>query len=762
MIAKLIEKNCRNIFAHPFLYLAILLSITGFLGYFYVTLPTDTSVESLIIENDPDLVFYEKFKKQFGEDEFLVVGFSAPDVFAEDILQFIKEQTVKIEALDEVKEVVSLTNVEDFIGSENDFIIKPLIEAIPTSKAAKELIRGKALDNRLIKGNLISDDSTAALFFIRPKSSLTSDRTFDARLVKNVEQVFTEKSPEFADIDCHIAGWLVTDVNLSTYMEKDMLCFMPLTYLLLVILIGLALKNCWSVFLSILNVSICLIWTLATLNLIGGAMSPITSILPPLIMALVVSDSIHIFVEFLKHDRTSGNLPEVILQTLKTLAVPCFLTSITTAIGFASLGISDIPPIRHFGFAASLGMICEFLLSMTIIPLGIYFLRNKTSLHKPSILSKSSLHSFLNKFSIWVQTYRLIFAFSALAIIVISLFGISKLTVETNLLEYFKKKSPVYQDSQFIDDRLGGVSTLEISFQAKNPDAILEPDNLNKIERVANFLEQQAIVSKTTSINDFLKEMNKAFHNDDRSSYMLPESKALAAQYLLLYDGDDIENFIDENRQWTTLSARITAHNSKIIDRHIKKLREFLGSEIKSSDLDIKITGKTLLANRLVKGIVDSQVQSLAVAFMLIFALLFFIFRSVFLGFISIIPNALPILFNLGLMGFAGIPLNSATAIISAVALGIAVDDTIHFIHQYQREKSLNLSVKEAIHQTIIIKGAPIITTSLILMGGFGILLFGSFVPTIQFGFLSALIMLFALLCDLIILPVSLLAFAKK
>ncbi len=411
MMTELIVKNCRNIFIRPWLYLAILIFTTCFFGYFYITLPTETSVESLVIDNDPDLAFYETFKEQFGEDEFLVVGFSAPDVFSQDILRYIKEQTNKIEALKEVEEVISLTNAEDFIGSENSFIVRPLIEQIPTTDRAREIVRKQAMDNLLIKGNLVSKESTAALFFIRPQSSLPSDTTYDARLIKKVRQIFDEPSPEFANIDYHMAGWLVTDVSLSTYMERDLARLMPLTYCLLIILVWFFLRNRWAVFLTMLNVTVALIWTLAILNLIGGAMNPITSILPPLIMALVVSDSIHFFVDFFKRDRSKEKLTEIILRTIKVLALPCFLTSLTTAIGFASLGISDIPPIRHFGLAAALGMMAEFILSMTIIPLGIYFLRNKVSLQQAPKRSRNYLQKYLSNLAELISNHQTIVLF---------------------------------------------------------------------------------------------------------------------------------------------------------------------------------------------------------------------------------------------------------------------------------------------------------------------------------------------------------------
>ena len=756
----MIDKYCNQIFRHPGLYLSIIILIAIGCALLYSRLPVETSVESLIMEDDPDLLFHNDFKEQFGEDEFLVAAFSDPDIFTPGFLRFIEQLTGQLEDIEEVREVVSLTNVENIIGSEDDFIVEPLIKEIPDDPSSIETIRRRALSNPLISGNIVSDDGGAAIFLIRTKSH-PDDETYDSRLIKKVEHVLASVPDRFRHMKFHIAGWLVTDVNMSGYMNKDLSRFMPLTYLLMFLLLYLFLRNMWAVLLSILNVSVCLLCTMAVLYLTGGAVSPMTAILPPLIMALSVSDCIHIFTEFLKKDRSQGDLPRLMRETLRHLWVPCFLTSLTTAIGFASLYVSNIPPIRQFGLAAAGGMIIEFFLSISIIPIGIYFLRNSRSLKQSSCIKTGSLQSFVRKLSIFIPRARFCVLGFSILLAGLSIWGVSKLNVETNLMKYFREKSPVQQDFRFVDDRMGGVNTLEVSFQSEQPDAFLRPANLKAIERVAEYLRRQPEIGKVISINDFLKQMNRSFHNEDPFYYRLPDSREMAAQYLLLYGGDELGNFIDENYEWARLSARVTEHSSRELKVDIEQLRDFIRENLSDSDLKIRITGKTYLVNKLVKSIVDSQVKSLALAFLVIFGILFFVFRSFSLGLISVIPNTIPIILNLGLMGLAGIPLNTATAIISAVAIGIAVDDTIHFLNQYRNERQGGSPVRSAAIAAIENKGVPMITTSLILMAGFGILIVSNFVPTAQFGFLASMIMLFAVAGDIIILPAILMLKGK-
>lgn len=752
MIRRFVDKNCRAIVTYPLIYLLAMVLLSGVFTWLYLTLPTETSVESLIISDDPDLIFYQSFKEQFGEDEFLVVGFSAPDVFDPAILSYISEQTQRLEHFSEVEDVVSLSNVEDFRGFEDDFIVEPLLLEMPQTAQEQEDLRQRASANSLIYGHLVNSTSTDTLILIRPAKQL-NDPGFDERLVSKVERLFSQTPPPFAEFSWHIAGWLVTDVNMSRFMTRDMLTFMPLTFILLVVLVGLALRNLWATVLAIVNVCVCLVWTLAFLHLFGGAMSPITSILPPLIMALAVADSIHVFNAFLKQDRRHEPLPEVMRRALVPLALPCFLTSFTTAIGFASLSVSQVPPIRHFGLAAAVGMISEFFLTMTLIPLGIYFLRHKKGLQTASMEKNSILYKPLQLFARRLPPYRRVIVCLSVVLIVVSLVFTLNIRVETNLLEYFKRDSSVRAASRFIDTQLGGVETLEISLTAQKEGALLEPEALRMVEKVEQFLKQQEIVTEVTSVNNFFREMNKAFHNEDPAWFVLPESRAMAAQYLLLYDGDDLGYLLNEERNWTRITARITEHNSSRVAHNIAAAQNFLDDLTQGTPYAARVTGKTLMSNKLISFIVSTQIQSLGLAFLLIFLLMLRIFRSWKLGVIALIPNIIPVLLNFAVMGAFGVPLNSATAIIAAVAIGIAVDDTIHFICNYQNLRQSDETVVAAVRHTLVQKGHPIVTTSLIMAGAFAVLMFGSFVPTIQFGFLCSLIMVFAVVADLVVLP---------
>ncbi|MDD2558519.1 MAG: MMPL family transporter [Desulfuromonadaceae bacterium] len=759
MIRNAVDKNVQAIFRHPRTYLAALALLTLFFGYFYATLQTETSVESLIIEDDPDRRFYERFKEQFGEDEFLVVGFQHEDLFSPETLALIKQQTDRLEQIEEVKEVVSLSNVENIIGTDLDFIVEPLVDELPQNSAESSLIQQQATANPLIHDNLFSNKTSSSLFLIRTKPH-PDDEGYNARLVAKVRDIFSAEEGAH-NISYHIAGWLVTDVSMSEFMARDMMFFMPLTFGIIALFLWVFLRNLTAVAISLLTVLVSLVWAMALLNLIGGAMGPMTSILAPLIMALIVADAVHIFQYFLTSTDASSSPVARIQDTFKHLSIPCFLTSLTTALGFASLTLSDIPPIKHLGLAAAGGMMFEFVLVITLIPLCVYALRNKPGLwlrkEQGASGASSSIYHSLDRVLYWwslkVGDYRKIIIVCALLVTGLSLYSLTQVQVETNLIDYFKQGTQVRTDANFFDDNLGGATTLEVSIKAAELDYFKRPEALEMIGAIEAYVNNWPFVTKSTNITSFLQQMNAAFHNNSPEFYKNPQDRNLIAQYLLLYDGDELAYFVNDDYNWARLSFRVNEHSSSILEEKIATLKQYLAQNFQQEEVEFNLTGKTYLVTKLVKSIIYGQIESLTFALITISVVLFWVFKSIRIGALSMIPNLFPIIINFGIMGLFNIPLNTATAIISALAIGIAVDDTIHYLDHYQAARKAGFSINDALISSIRKKGGAIVTTSVILTCGFVILCFSSFVPTIQFGMLCSIIMLTALVGDLVVLP---------
>jgi len=267
-------------------------------------------------------------------------------------------------------------------------------------------------------------------------------------------------------------------------------------------------------------------------------------------------------------------------------------------------------------------------------------------------------------------------------------------------------------------------------------------------------------VDVVMSFNQFIQDMNKSFHSEDPEFYRIPDSRELVAQYLLLYDADDIEDFVNLDFDHTRIMVRLGVHSSSDQAEIIHNIKSFI-SQIDSAGLSMRVTGQAVQDVNIIDTLVYGQVYSLSIVLGVISLLMFLVFRSVALGFLSLIPNIFPVLLHFGIIGFLGIPLNTATALIAAVAIGIAVDDTIHFLSRYNRERKKGLDVVRAVEITMLVKGRALISSSVILCVAFGVLVTSDFIPNIYFGMLSGLIMITAVIGDIVILP-AILMMAKR
>jgi len=716
---------------------------------------TVDNVDYFTVEGDPDAAFYETVKETFGDDEFFVIAFTSPELFSPPLLNMISRVTRELEALPEVREVQSLSNVDYVHGDDEFFEVRPFLDRIPEDAAGLDTLRKQALDNRLYVGNLVSADGRTSAIVVFPAMKGSEDGGFRKRLLDKTN-VILDGHRSLVD-KFHLAGWTVTNFSLSHYMKADVSVFIPLCYLFVTLTVWLVFRNTRLTLLAVANISMCTGATMGAFPLLGITLNNITTIVPPLIMAMALSDVVHIFAHLDRDALARAQSPAAALHAiLHRIIAPSFLCSLTTAVGFISLAVSDIPPIKDFAYTASLGMVFEFLFSFLFLPPLLLRCRpERIFTHEGT---GTAFTRPLQALSGFVQRRPAAISAAAALLIGISIWQASAIKVETNLLEFFKATTPLRQELTFVESRLSGVGSLDISLKAAAPDAFRDPANLLVIERIQAHAEALAGVDRTMSFVDFLKDMNQAFHNEDSAFHVLPDSRELVSQYLLLYDSDDIEDFITAQYDHARILVRISEHSSAGQAAIIEDLRSFIAA-LDAVGLEIRITGRAVQDVNTIDALVWGQVQSLALAAAVIFLIMFLALRSFATGALSIIPNIFPIALNFGIMGALDIPLNTATALISVVALGIAVDDTIHFLTEYNRKRTRNQPVRDALAEVTTEKGVALSATSIILTIGFGVLIFSNFTPTMNFGGLSAVIMITAWVGDLIVLPATILLF---
>lgn len=724
-----------------FLSLSFAVLFTSFSPFFKIV----NNVDYFNLENDQEKLFYDKTKKIFGNDEFFVISFEKDNIFTEKNLKLIKNITKDLQSSELIRKVISLSNAENINGENNFFYISPFLESIPKTQKEIKKIQRRALNNPFFKDTLISSDSSTTAIVVFTYENKEED--YRKNLIEETKEILKK----YSNTRFHYAGWTITNFSLSQYMQKDLIKFIPVTYILIAIVTFFLFRNIHITILTMIIVTCSLGSTVGLFTILGYTLNNVTIIVIPLIMALALSDVVHIFNNLNKYSFTvSKNRKDILLQVINKVSLPCLLTSLTTAVGFISLYVSDLEPIRQFSVLSSAGILFKFFYAFFLLPPLIL-------ISNPELISfdeqKSKLiNDILHKLSLLVSEKFKIITFIFSTIIVLSIILSTQIKSETNFYDFFRKNSQIQEDLRFVENKLSGVGSLSLVAESDIVDAFKYPENLKIIEEIQNHLISYLEIDKVTSFNDFLKEMNKSFHNEDDNYYKIPESKKQVSQFLLLYDSKDINEFITEDYNKTRIMVRLNEHSSKVNEKLINKVRDYIDS-LSLQNIDIKVTGQALHEVNTISAIVNGQVKSLSLAIIIISLLMFLCFKSFAISLLSIIPNIFPILLNFAIMAAFNIPLNTATSLISAVALGIAVDDTIHFLTHYQEKRKKGETIENSVAMAIKEKGLALISSSIILCVGFGALTLSHFMPVFYFGLLSAIIMITALVGDLLFLP---------
>lgn len=712
----------------------------------------DNSVEAFFDKKSESYVNFQKWKEQFGDDQVIILALSFSDVFTRKNLELVSNLTERFEALEYVREVESLATVNDIIGSESDFIVEKFIEEVPSDPAAIERLKERALSNPLYVKNLVSENGRTAAVIIELENMPGKGDEYKRETTESVFAVCGELIPD--GLKYYISGPTAMEYFYTRYMYNDIKTFLPAAFAIIAIILILTFRSAEGVILPLAAITVTLVFTMFFVYLMGFSINNLTTIIPPIILAIAVADIIH-FVGRIKKQR---NLRE----TVKELAVPCILTTLTTAAGFFSLTVSELAPIRQIGLVVGLGVLLAFAVTFTLIPAIIeQFLPFREPPRGEKRVFNEIFDRSMTALAGFVRKFRNAILVAAAALILVSFWGVSKIKVDTNILDYFKKKTFIYRSTRFIDKNLTGTNFLEISLKSSERDYFKKPEVLREISRLQEYLSEMPEVDKTLSVTEYIKEINKSFHNEDARYYAVPPTQKMVSQYLLLYGATDLHDFVDSEWKWATVQARLNVHGNAEIKKVLKKTKDYLNGDFKI-EAEKELLGWPVLDVETNGMITRGQLQSLSVAILIIFAMMFIVFRSLPLALISIVPNALPILLNFGAMGMLGLRLDTATSMVSAIGIGIIVDDTIHFIHSFKEEIKKDWNYPLSVERALLNKGRPIVMTSVVLFFGFGAVIFSNFMCTVKFGMLTSMMMISALLGDLVVLPALILFFRPK
>lgn len=749
------------IVTRPKTILFFVLVVTVFFASHARHIHLDSSVDSLLPKDDPEKAYYDEVRRLFGSDEIGVIGVIADNIYTPAVLQKIKRLTDEIKKIPEVKEVFSLTSVQDIIISVAKERTLLVPNANPTHAALAEL-RNKLADQAIYLKNLVSTDGRAAAINIL-FANLGDDEFFRRGIDEQIEAlVAKENGPE----QLYYTGLPHFKVYSTKAMWGDLRLFVPLTLLFIMGILFLSFRSLRGVLLPTLTVVVSLTWTVGIMVLAGSRLSLGNMALPPLVLVLGTAYSLHVVAEYYELVRPGRAVNDVVFETLQATGAPMFIAASTTVLGFLSLTVNRIVSIRELGLYASVGITLAFLLSLILVPALLTVLPLPT--RREGAFSPR-ISALLRRLASLAITYRRSVIAVGLGIAVLSAWQSTSIQAGSDFHSFFRENDPIRQATDAINRHLVGSMTFYVAIDGDQRDSIKKWDTLWRIKNLQLYIDALPGVEKTVSFVDYCEMLDRGIQEipmeppegevieplqpELKTTFWQNPDQLKGVMRLAFLNAESVSSVVNHpNYSRTVILVRTSLSRSSDIADLEGKIQAFAHKTF-PPELTVRPTGNLILLTRTTGDIISGQIQSLVLTAVVIFVLMSAIFLSTRVGVIAMVPNVFPLFVFFGLMGLSGAELNFGTNIIASIALGVAVDDTIHIMMRLSATVRTTADQEQALMETLSTVGKPALYASLVLILGFFALCFSTFVPIREFGFLSATTMIVGLIGEIALLP---------
>ena len=735
----------------------VMLAITT--GVRFITVTNDYRV--LFSEDNPQLAAFDALENTYSVSNAALIAIAPRDgsVFTREALGAIEELTEAAWRAPYSSRVNSLTNYTHSEALEDDLVVAPLVEdASVLSDADVVRIEEIALDAIEIAGRLVAHDGRTAgvaINFILPENP---DQAV-IEITDYLHSLLAEARTSHPDIDYYMTGDVVMHRAFSDVTKSDMETLTPIVFLIIVGASIILLRSTLST-LAIVAVLVFVInTTMGFAGWNGVVFSPTNAGVPIIVMVIAIADSIHVVTSVLLGMRRGLDRNAAIVESIRINAYPVFITSVTTAIGFLSLNASDSPPFHVLGNYVAFGVLCALIYTMTLLPALLSIL----PLRARRVQSEGT--AFFDRFADFVIARRTFLLGSVSLVIVVLIIGIPRIELSDNMAQYFDDRYEFRRDTDYVIDNLTGLDKLEYSLSAGREGGITDPDYLRKVDAFAEWYRQQPEVTHVQAFSDIMKRLNKNMHGDDPTFYRLPDDPDLAAQYLLLYElslpfGSDLNNRIDVAKSATRLVVTTKNAWSRDIRELDKRAQVWLSANAPAFVQEA--SGLSVVFAHLSLRNINSMLRGTITAMVLISFILIWIFKSVRIGLLSLLPNFIPAIMSFGLWGYLVGHVGIASSVVIAVVFGIVVDDTVHFLSKYLKARREGLPAPEAVRSTFHIVGHALWTTTAVLSVGFLVFATSGFEVSWALGLLVTITIVFALVADFLLLPTLLIAIDRR
>lgn len=729
--------------------------VTGVLGWSALTLRIDPGVESMIPSGPGDLTRLQAFQALFGSDEIVVLAFHSERLFSRESLERLDQLTRRVAALPHVARVLSPTNVRDLDGDELGPVPVIPYGQVTAGKLTPEGLGERLGSHPLFGGLLVAKDArTAAVLVELDEAPGATDSR--RHLVADLRRLAAQAG---LGSGAFVAGIPVEKVDVATYIARDQMIFVPLVFLILAAMTAVLYRHPVGMLVPLTTVTLALVWTLGVFGLAGRALNPVTSLMTPVILVMSLEGTIQLLNQYLIARVHGLARPAALEQAHRRMRLPCFNAALTAAIGFASLLTLPIPAIRDFGLFTAVGIMIGYGLTIALTPLLLASLPD----FPPRVIHAFEVGPVERRLSgvvRWVSQHRATTALTVGVLLVLSVLGVARIHVETDLVRSLRHASPLAAATRFIDAQLTGVNSVEIIVPAGTGPT---PDILEKMALLEDAVRRLPEVRKVTGLPDLLARVNRAMHRGNDSYARLPDGTdagADVADYVEALGKEapaDLHRFLADGaggRATLRINARVPALDtarSQALFAQIRDAADRVGLP------DVTLTGNFVVFSNMSTTLVHHQIQGLAVALILILGVMAVQFRSIRLGLLCAIPNGAPVLMVYGLMGWSGIALSVPTAMIASVVIGTIVDNSIYLLAPFRDAFRREANYMTALTEMVRASGRAVVFSTVTLAVGFWVGVFSAFVPTVHFAILAGAAFLLGLISQFVLLPLSLL-----
>lgn len=804
----------KTVLDHPLVSLIIVILLTVLAASQLHKFRLDASGESLVLESDKSLDYYRQVNKQYGSDDFLIITWQPHQgLMSDESINGLKSLTQDLKKIDTVSTINSILNVPliegltldtDALGEEIPTLQSPgtdreeALNEFTSSPIYQNLLVGEDGETSAVQINFERDEKYFSLLEardeLRAKATNTELSNEEIKQLERLENQFDTHSKkvsertsaiiaevrtimeDYRDIaDMHLGGISMITNDMLTFIQHDITVFGIGILLFIMLALFVFFGKVRWVVLPLFSCVVTVIMLAGLLSFLDWRITVISSNFPSILLIVILALNVHLAVYY--RDFISAN-PESsqelrVSSTLKTMFWPCFYTALTTIVAFISLLISGIRPVIDFGWIMTIGIVLGFIITFVIFPSFIQLLKQDTHTSGTSITYK--ITNWIYGFTV---NYRVVIFFLTAGIIAFSAYGITQLKVENRFIDYFKPSTEIYQGMTVIDQKLGGTTPLDIVIDKGEEQSLVADDEfedefgdefdagiydagywftgakLKQVERIHDFINNLEVTGKVQSIATYskvLEKMNNGEYPDELTLSLVHQKTPEEVRSVLMTP------YLSEDGDQTRINIRVqeTNHDLKRAEL-INTINDYIVNEEGIAQDKVHFTGMLVLYNNMLESLFDSQIKTIGAVYLAILLMFLVLFRSLMLAILATIPNALSAALVLGIMGWMGVPMDMMTITIAAIVIGIAVDNSIHYVHRFKAEfqKDYNyLDTMKRCHGSI---GKAIYYTGVTVIFGFAILALSEFIPSIYFGLLTGLAMAVALFLNLTLLPLML------